>query len=164
VCDVLRILADEKRISVELDTANLETVFTDPARLKQVVYNYLSNAIKFTPLGGLIQVRARWEGDRAFRIEVEDNGPGIQEADIPRLFADFQQLEQTQTHLGTGLGLALTKRMVESQGGAVGVRSHPGRGSVFFAVLPTESAGTNGAPTAPKEPVEADLSQQTIPI
>ena len=164
VCDVLRILADEKRISVELDTANLEIVFTDPGRLKQVVYNYLSNAIKFTPLGGFIQVRARWEGDRAFRIEVEDNGPGIQQADIPRLFADFQQLEQTHAHLGTGLGLALTKRMVESQGGAVGVRSHPGKGSVFFAVLPTEPAGTSGAFTAPVEPVEANLPQQIIPI
>jgi PAS domain S-box-containing protein len=168
VCDVLRILADEKRISVELNTANLDIVFTDPARLKQVVYNYLSNAIKFTPPGGMIQVRARWEGDRAFRIEVEDDGPGIQEADIPRLFADFQQLEQARGRLGTGLGLALTKRMVESQGGAVGVRSHRGKGSVFFAVLPTEPAGTGHAPTVPIElerlGVDTDLPHQTIPV
>ena len=168
VCDVLRILSDEKRISVALDAANLDTVFTDPARLKQVVYNYLSNAIKFTPPGGLIQVRSRAEGDRAFRIEVEDNGPGIQESDIPRLFVDFQQIEQTRTRLGTGLGLALTKRMVESQGGAVGVRSHPGKGSVFFAVLPTEPAATSSAPTAPTElegaGVDADIPRQTIPV
>jgi signal transduction histidine kinase len=146
----------------------LDIVFTDPARLKQVVYNYLSNAIKFTPPGGMIQVRARWEGDRAFRIEVEDDGPGIQEADIPRLFADFQQLEQARGRLGTGLGLALTKRMVESQGGAVGVRSHRGKGSVFFAVLPTEPAGTGHAPTVPIElerlGVDTDLPHQTIPV
>jgi PAS domain S-box-containing protein len=168
VCDVLRILADEKRISLELATANLDTVFTDPGRLKQVVYNYLSNAIKFTPPGGKIQVRARWEGDRAFRIEVEDNGPGIEEADIPRLFVDFQQIEQTRAHLGTGLGLALTKRMVESQGGAVGVRSFPGEGSVFFAVLPTEPATTGGAPTAPTQPetigLQGNIPRQTMPV
>jgi PAS domain S-box-containing protein len=161
VCDVLRILSDEKRISVALDTANIDT-----ARLKQVVYNYLSNAIKFTPPGGLIQVRARGEGDRAFRIEVEDNGRGIEEADIPRLFADFQQLEQTRTRLGTGLGLALTKRMVESQGGAVGVRSHPGKGSIFFAVLPTEPAATSSAASIEPEAagVDANLPRQTIPV
>ena len=168
VCDVLRILAGEKRISVELDTANLDTVFTDPGRLKQVVYNYLSNAIKFAPPGGKVQVRTRWEGDSAFRIEVEDNGPGIREAEIPRLFVDFQQLEQTPSRLGTGLGLALTKRMVESQGGAVGVRSRPGEGSVFFAVLPTEPVGTGGAPTAANESqaavVHADLPRQTLPV
>jgi PAS domain S-box-containing protein len=168
VCDVLRILSDEKRISVALDTANLDTVFTDPARLKQVVYNYLSNAIKFTPPGGTIQVRARGEGDRAFRVEVQDNGPGIEEGDISRLFVDFQQLEQPCTRLGTGLGLALTKRMVESQGGAVGVRSHPGKGSVFFAVLPTEPAATGSTPTAPTQPeaagVDANLPRQTIPV
>jgi PAS domain S-box-containing protein len=168
VCDVLRILANEKRISIELDAGSVDTVLTDPARLKQVAYNYLSNAIKFTSPGGMIQVRACWEGDGAFRIEVEDNGPGIQEADIPRLFVDFQQLEQTPWHSGTGLGLALTKRMVESQGGAVGVRSCPGKGSVFFAVLPTEPAGASSGPTAAAEPeaagVDADSPHQAIPV
>ena len=156
VCDVLRILADENNISVGLDTGDVDTVLTDPARLRQVAYNYLSNAIKFAPTGGAVQVRACWEGDHALRIEVEDNGPGIQEADIPRLFADFQQLDQPRAGLGTGLGLALTKRIVESQGGTVGVRSSPGKGSIFFAVLPVEVAGTGSSP--------ADLPQETIPV
>jgi signal transduction histidine kinase len=115
-------------------------VVTDAARLRQVIYNYLSNAIKFTVEGGAIQIRARKEGANAFRIEVEDTGPGIQEIDIPRLFGDFQQLDTVRPGLGTGLGLALTKRIIEGQGGFVGVRSQPGVGSVFFAVLPAEPA------------------------
>jgi len=134
--DVLRILAERKRISVSIDTGDVDQVVTDASRLKQVVYNYLSNAIKFTPEGGAIQIRSRWEGGRAFRVEVEDTGPGIGEADIGRLFADFQQLDSAKSGLGTGLGLALTKHIVEQQGGAVGVRSQLGSGSVFFAVLP----------------------------
>jgi signal transduction histidine kinase len=139
VRDVLRILADKKRIAISIEIgANLDTVVTDGARLKQVVYNYLSNAIKFTPDDGAIVVRAEWEGGRAFRIEVEDTGPGIQESDIPRLFADFLQLDGIKPNQGTGLGLALTKRIVEGLGGIVGVQSAVGMGSVFFAVLPSE--------------------------
>jgi len=168
VCDVLRILADEKSVSIGLDTGDVDTVITDPARLRQVAYNYLSNAIKFAPVGGAVHVRASWEGDSAFRIEVEDNGPGIQEADLPRLFTDFQQLGQKQAGVGTGLGLALTKRIVEGQGGTVGVRSNPGRGSVFFAVLPTEVAGTDSAHTVALEPEvsapETGLPQEIIPV
>jgi signal transduction histidine kinase len=168
VCDVLRILADEKSVSIGLETGDVDTVMTDPARLKQVAYNYLSNAIKFAPTGGTVQVRACWEGGSAFRMEVEDNGPGIQEADISRLFTDFQQLDQTTAGLGTGLCLALTKRIVESQGGTVGVRSIPGKGSIFFAVLPVEVAETGSVPTAdlePEAPVPGtDLPQETIPV
>ncbi len=138
VRDVLRILAERKKISVSIDSGNVDRVVADAARLKQVVYNYLSNAIKFSSEGGAIQVRARREGERDFRIEVEDTGPGIEPVDIPRLFADFQQLDTSKSGLGTGLGLALTKRIVEHQGGTVGVRSQLGTGSVFFAVLPAE--------------------------
>ena len=136
VRDVLRILAERKGISVSIDTGDVDQVVTDASRLKQVVYNYLSNALKFTPEGGAIQLRARWEGGRAFRVEVEDTGPGIEQADIARLFADFQQLDSAKSGVGTGLGLALTKHIVEQQGGAVGVRSQLGAGTVFFAVLP----------------------------
>jgi signal transduction histidine kinase len=83
-----------------------------------------------------------------FRLEVHDNGPGIAERDVPRLFAEFQQLEAgaAKRHQGTGLGLALVKRLVEAQGGQVGVSSIVGQGSEFYAVLPrrarTEEART----------------------
>lgn len=145
VCDVLRILAERKKISVSVDAGDVDRVVTDASRLKQVVYNYLSNAIKFTPDGGAIQVRARWEGGSAFRIEVEDSGTGIEPADIARLFADFQQLDSAKSGVGTGLGLALTKHIVERQGGTVGVRSQLGAGSVFFAVLPIKDSTKSAA-------------------
>jgi signal transduction histidine kinase len=96
----------------------------DPGRLKQVFYNYLSNAIKFTPLEGRVIVRVRPEGSTRFRIEIEDNGIGV--ADTPRLFVEFQQLatSTTKRFARTGLGLALTRRIVEAQGGSVGVTSN----------------------------------------
>ena len=124
-------------VQTDLD-AELATVEVDPIRLRQVLYNYLSNAVKFTPAGGRITVRTRAEGEDRFRVEVEDTGPGIAEQDLERLFVEFQQLDEgfTRKHQGTGLGLALTKRLVEAQGGSVGVRSTPGQGSVFHLVLP----------------------------
>ena len=136
--NVLRPLADAK-ISVILKVdPQLRSLFTDPVRLKQVLYNYLSNAIKFTPEGGRVRITVSCENTGAFRLEVVDTGIGIEPEDIPRLFADFRQLEATRkaSSQGAGLGLALTKRIVEAQGGTVGVASTPGKGSTFFAVLP----------------------------
>ena len=102
-----------------------------------MLYNYLSNAIKFTPAGGLITVRACALGARHFRLQVEDTGVGIAVPDVSRLFTAYQQLDagSTKRHQGSGLGLALTRRLVMAQGGSVGVRSTPGAGSVFHLVL-----------------------------
>ena len=141
---ILRTTAADKNVRVEMavDPA-IGPVALDPARLKQVLYNYLSNALKFTPSGGLVTVRASPEGADFFRLEVHDTGSGIEPQDLPRLFVEFQQLDTgaTKKHAGTGLGLALTKRIVEAQGGSVGVRSTPGVGSVFHAVLPRQATG-----------------------
>jgi len=164
VRDVLRILADRKRISVSVDVGDVDRVVTDGSRLKQVVYNYLSNAIKFTPDGGTIQVRARWESAAAFRIEVEDTGMGIDAADIARLFADFQQLDSAKSGVGTGLGLALTKHIVEQQGGTVGVRSQFGAGSVFFAVLPMNCPTDSAALRPAREASSSSGKKQGAPI
>ena len=78
------------------------------------------------------------EDDKTFLLEVEDTGVGIAAEDIGKLFVEFQQLDNStgKKYPGTGLGLALTKRFVENQGGRVGVRSTPGKGSLFYAVLP----------------------------
>ena len=115
----------------------LTHVELDPARLKQVLFNYLSNAIKFTPDGGRVTVRAEAVGDNHFRLEVEDTGLGIAAEDISKLFVEFQQLDSTYSwnQEGTGLGLALTRKLVWAQGGSVGVSSTVGVGSVFHAVL-----------------------------
>src|SRR5207245_3553130 len=144
---ILRTTASEKQVRVEMaiDPA-IGRVVLDPARLKQVLYNYLSNALKFTPAGSVVTVRTVPEGADFFRIEVHDTGDGIQPEELPRLFVEFQQLDAgaAKKHAGTGLGLALTKRIVEAQGGTVGVRSTPGAGSVFHAVLPRQATGEAG--------------------
>lgn len=164
VCDVMRILAEKKHISIMIHNADdLQAVITDSARLRQVVYNYVSNAIKFTPEGGVIQLRVAWEGAESFRVEVEDNGPGISQEDLPRLFADFQQLNNASP--GTGLGLALTKRIAEGLGGSIGVKSVPGCGSVFYAILPGGRPDTAGeTPETHRSNEGASAVFSSIPI
>jgi signal transduction histidine kinase len=141
VTSLLRTLSLQKRIRVRVEAdRSIEVVVLDPARFKQVLYNYLSNALKFTPEGGNVVVRTSAESPASFRLEVEDSGIGIAPEHMQRLFLEFEQLEVGATKpQGTGLGLALTRRIVEAQGGTVGVRSDPGRGSVFHAVLPRET-------------------------
>ena len=139
VRDILRLLIHDKhlRFETEIDKT-LRWAVIDPSKLKQVLYNYLSNAFKFTPDEGQVTVRIKREGEGAILIEVEDTGIGISPEDIGRLFVEFQQLDagMVKKHRGTGLGLALTRSIVEAQGGRVGVRSVPGQGSTFFAILP----------------------------
>jgi PAS domain S-box-containing protein len=123
-------------IKAEFDP-QFDAIVLDPARLKQVLYNYLSNAIKFTPEAGCITVRFTADGEAHFRLEVEDSGIGIANDQLPRLFREFEQIDagRNKQPQGSGLGLALTRRLVEAQGGSVGVRSELGKGSVFFARL-----------------------------
>ncbi|HEV8324101.1 MAG TPA: PAS domain S-box protein [Myxococcota bacterium] len=139
VRDVLRGLAAGKRLRLEtrLDP-EVATVVVDPARVKQVLYNYLSNAIKFTPDGGTVAIIVNAEGPDLFRLAVEDTGIGIAPDDFGKLFVEFQQLDASaaKKYQGTGLGLALTKRIVEAHGGRVHVQSVPGQGSTFSAVFP----------------------------
>jgi protein-histidine pros-kinase len=157
VRDILRGLATEKRIALTVTVdSRLPAVRVDPRLLKQLLYNYLSNAIKFTPDEGRVTMRIEPLGKRAFRVEVDDTGIGIRPEDMPRLFVEFQQLDASSAkrYPGTGLGLALTKRIVELQGGKVGLSSEPGKGSTFFAELPLE--------VDPKtaEPKSADRSKK----
>jgi signal transduction histidine kinase/CheY-like chemotaxis protein len=149
VAAILRTVAANKKIRLETEVAaDVGEVVLDPARLKQVLYNYLSNALKFTPEGGRVIARAVRDGSDHFRLEVRDTGCGIAAADLPRLFVEFQQLEEgaDKRHGGTGLGLALTRRLVEAQGGTVAVDSSQGRGSCFSARLPMRAAGATVAP------------------
>ncbi|MGE5452748.1 MAG: PAS domain S-box protein [Acidobacteriota bacterium] len=156
--EVLAILGTEAsrkqlRLDGRADPA-LERIEIDVGRLKQVLYNFISNAIKFTPEGGEVRVRFLPEGPDWFRIEVEDTGIGIADKDLPSLFAQFMQLDTgpTKRYEGTGLGLALTRSLVEAQGGSVGVRSSPGVGSVFHAVLPRRPLDTQLPTQADQDP------------
>jgi PAS domain S-box-containing protein len=141
VVAVLAPIAAAKQIAVatELDP-RVPVVTIDAKRLRQVLYNYLSNALKFTAHGGRVVVRTRPEGEHRFRVEVQDNGIGVRLEDVGRLFVEFQQLDAglAKHYAGAGLGLAITKRLVEAQGGAVGVETRFGQGSTFHAVLPRE--------------------------
>jgi signal transduction histidine kinase len=140
VRDVVRPLAEKKRLRLAITVPSDLTAVVDPARFKQVLYNYLSNAVKFTPDSGRVEVRITREEDSSFRLEVEDTGVGISPDEIAKLFQEFQQLPNSRkAEQGTGLGLALTRHIVEAQGGSVSVRSVKGSGSVFAAVFPLVS-------------------------
>ena len=145
VRDVIRPLAEKKDLEVLIHVGPGIHATLDPARFKQVLYNYLSNAVKFTPERGRVTVRVLLEGENQFRLEVEDTGIGIHDEQIPLLFQEFAQLPHNRkVEQGTGLGLALTRHIVEAQGGSVSARSTPGKGSVFSAVLPLEGIVRRG--------------------
>lgn len=145
------------RIVIEFDPS-LDAIEIDPGRYKQVLYTYVSNAIRFSPDQGTIHVRVRAEGERRFRLEVRDHGFGIAPSDVARLFHQFDQVEPStkpQDH-ATGLGLALTRRLVELQGGWVGVSSFIGKGNEFFAVLPRSASLPRDAnPRGPRPPPDS---------
>ena len=147
VLAILHPLIIKKYLQFDLQVDSSVTgVVIDPAKFKQVLYNYLSNAIKFTPERGKISICILPETSAFFRLEVEDSGIGIRTEDIERLFIEFQQLDSSTSkqYQGTGLGLALTRHLIEAQGGHVGVRSKVGEGSTFWAALPrvTEKIST----------------------
>lgn len=121
--------------------ATLPALEADPQRIGQVLSNLLANAIKFTPEGGRIELRALREGEH-LRCEVEDTGVGIASEDFPKLFQRFSQLDSSYTRRvgGAGLGLSIVKGLVEAHGGTLGVQSELNRGSVFWFTLPLPPA------------------------
>jgi signal transduction histidine kinase len=134
-------LADKRGVRLEFDVpGDLPELEADPLRLRQILFNLLSNAIKFTPSGGKVRLSAHAEA-AALRIGVADTGIGIAAQDIPRLFSEFERVVSAgEYHQGAGLGLALTRRLVQAHGGAIAVESTPGAGSVFTVTLPLPQA------------------------
>jgi signal transduction histidine kinase/CheY-like chemotaxis protein len=115
-------------------------VIADPLRLRQVLVNLLSNAVKFTDRG-MVRLEVVPGADRAIVFRVIDTGPGIAEATLGRLFTPFTQADSatTRKYGGTGLGHAISRRLVTLMGGSIGVASEPGRGSTFWFLLPLEA-------------------------
>jgi signal transduction histidine kinase len=127
-------------IAISLDVApEVGVIWADELKLKQVVLNLLSNAVKFTPDGGAVDVSAEIAGDEA-RIEVRDTGIGIDPADHERIFEAFQRGGRETRSEGTGLGLTLSKRIVELHGGRLWMTSSVGAGSMFGFAIPVRPA------------------------
>jgi signal transduction histidine kinase len=136
----------EKHITYDLAAPQaIPIAYVDPDRIRQVLTNLLSNALKFTPEGGHVQMglEAVNQG-RSVRVMVKDNGIGIAQADQTRVFNKFEQVKsaraKVKTAKGSGLGLAISRALVELHGGAIGVTSELGRGSEFFFTLPVVPA------------------------
>ncbi|HAF09401.1 MAG TPA: hypothetical protein DCK98_04890 [Chloroflexi bacterium] len=135
---LVRERAQSHGIKLALEVApELDTVVADERKLKQVVVNLLANAVKFTPDGGTVTLRAARENGEV-RLAVHDTGIGIAPEDQERIFQEFQQAthQGERSREGTGLGLTLSKRMVELHGGTISVDSAPGKGSTFTVTLP----------------------------
>ena len=130
-------------LELDLDSALAEALIeADERKLKQILFNLLSNAVKFTFDGGVVRLKAEREGE-FFKITVTDTGIGIKPEDLGRLFQSFAQLESTyaKQYEGTGLGLALTKKLVELHGGRIWVKSEEGKGSSFIFTIPARPSG-----------------------
>ena len=133
-----RATTDGVQITVA-ESSDVNIVEADERRVRQVIFNLLSNAVKFTPSGGSVDVRAtRVNGD--VQVSVADTGPGIAADDLERIFEEFQQTDAGfEQREGTGLGLALSKRLVELHGGQIWVESQVGEGSTFVFTLPSKA-------------------------
>jgi PAS domain S-box-containing protein len=166
--ELIRPLAEQRRITMqgEPDQANGLHVKADRQRLRQVLLNLLSNAVKYNREGGNVTVTCARAADGRARVAVADTGPGISPEKLGRLFTPFDRLGAEQTDIeGTGLGLSLTKRLVETMGGRLGVDSVVGRGSEFsveLAVAPP--AAVEAAPPCSSEPAAAGARRTVLYI
>jgi PAS domain S-box-containing protein len=146
----IRPQAEGKGVQLDLQVdETLGLLTADPVRFKQILYNLLSNAVKFTPAGGQVTLAAHPAEDAFIEIAVTDTGIGIKAEDLPRLFQEFVQLETaaTKRHEGTGLGLALTKRLVELHGGKIWAESKgEGKGTTFRVRVPLDPPARDPRP------------------
>lgn len=141
LCEFMRVMAAQRGISIQacVDPACGRPKL-DPVKLRQVLFNYLSNALKASTAGGAVLVTLAPAAGGWLRIEVTDRGCGIAPEHLDGLFSEYRQFDTSPAgREGSGLGLAVTRRLVEAQGGTVGVRSTPGEGSTFHALLPVGS-------------------------
>ncbi len=137
--DLVRPIAGSRDVTLNSDLSACGDLYVhaDRQRLKQVLLNLLSNAMKFNRESGLVLLRCEQMAGHRLRIEVADTGPGIPEEALKKLFTPFERLDADRSAVGgTGLGLALSQRMIEAMGGTIGVESKVGVGSRFYLELP----------------------------
>ncbi|MDB5355824.1 MAG: hypothetical protein JWN24_2277 [Phycisphaerales bacterium] len=137
--NILKPLTEAKGLTLTAAVApDVPIIRTDPGKLQQILYNFLSNAIKFSPDAAAIDLLAQREGEDNVRITVIDRGPGIPPDKQGVIFEKFRQVDasHTRTHGGTGLGLAISKELTTLLNGSIGVRSTVGQGSAFWVIIP----------------------------
>jgi signal transduction histidine kinase len=134
--EMLRVIASTKQVEIRYENDGPATMLIDGVKVGEAVQNIISNAVQYSPAGAVVDVRIHDRGTRV-DIEVEDQGPGIAESDIPQLFLPFQRLTPAKggRQKSVGLGLAITKRLIEAHGGSIAVRSEVGRGTTFVVTL-----------------------------
>ncbi|HZP24025.1 MAG TPA: HAMP domain-containing sensor histidine kinase [Terriglobales bacterium] len=135
--DILAPLARERSIGVEITRDGATVACADAEDLRLVWGNLLENAIRYTPVGGVVRVRISSDGERA-RVEIADDGPGISAADLPHIFERFYRGDSSRTREtgGYGLGLAISKALIEAYGGKISAHSAPQHGTTIVVVLP----------------------------
>lgn len=156
----INMLAAERHINVQNEASNISLfVRADYARLMQALGNLLSNAIKYSPENGDVCIRVATPSAEIVRISVVDNGPGVPHDLQADLFEPFTRLGAELTDIeGTGIGLTITKRIVEMMHGAVGLESIPGTGSTFWIDIPMAGSSLENASAEPNAPDSATLS------
>ena len=173
---VIRSLADKKRQTLAIKTDDIPFIVADRVKFKQILYNLLSNAVKFTPEGGTITLAAEAtnaanlpsqvrgpvffsEKNNFLKLSVKDSGIGIKREDLDRIFSEFEQVDSglSRKYEGTGLGLALTKRLIELHGGEIFVESQDGVGSTFTIVMPLADTIDVEGPLPIQEDAEKEI-------
>ena len=144
--ELIRAMADERRITVEVVPPDLGPmgVKADRQRMRQILINLISNAIKYNGIGGHVSVSWRRGDDDRVELVVRDTGSGISAEDVERLFLPFERLENSTGIEGTGIGLTLTRQLTEAMGGTISVESELGRGSTFTVELHSAEPGLAG--------------------
>ncbi len=153
--DEVRVAARPKNIAVLLTCSPVPPVLGDWSKLRRVLTNLTSNAIKFTPVGGQLRISCQVEGhpekprQKLVIIRIADTGEGIPEADLPYIFDPYRQVQASKKKgLGVGLGLAIAKRITEAHGGTIAVESQVGQGTCFTITLPAAETSIRLTPAA----------------
>jgi len=135
ISDLYSLVAEEKNLELNCAVTPGLTVSADPARLRQILANLTDNALKYTPEGGRVELRAERSGNQVM-FTVRDSGPGVPEAEQEKIWRRLYRTDQSRSQHGLGLGLSIVKVMTEAHGGTVGVHNHPEGGAVFEVRLP----------------------------
>ncbi|MBI5681913.1 MAG: response regulator [Deltaproteobacteria bacterium] len=163
VVSIVKPLADARGITVGIDIEDIGSIKADKGKLKQIVLNLLSNAIKFNRENGQIDIKSYLK-DGELYTSVKDTGVGIKSEDMDRIWHEFEQIDGSMTRQfeGTGLGLAVTKKLVELHKGRIWVTSEYGKGTIFTFVIPAAEK-TISVPVSEAGPVEASVLTDELP-